>query len=189
MAPFERDYQSQSGDDDNKHVTIMGLSWGEGERSMPCYGAVINEFGELVDNIKLDRMQDSNIEAKMADHDSLVQFVKRHKVDLIVISGWSINTKTRLFEDVSRIMADRMRGGIQVQLIDDDVARIYMDSKRAIKEFPEKFVRSSLVRYCVSIARRAQDPTMEIAGLCNLDDDIKLLRLHPLQKLVSLVML
>ena len=38
------------------------------------------------------------------------------------------------------------------------------------------------MRYCVSLGRRALDPTMEFAGLCNADNDIMLLHLHPLHR-------
>ena len=42
-----------------------------------------------------------------------------------------------------------------------------------------------MLRQAVSIARRLQDPLIEFAQLCNTDEDILCLRLHPLQDAVS----
>ena len=60
-----------------------------------------------------------------------------------------------------------------------------MHSKRGEREFPEKDY-PRLIPYCVSLGRKVQDPTQEYAGLCNMDQDIRNIRLHPLQNLVYL---
>lgn len=41
-------------------------------------------------------------------------------------------------------------------------------------------------RYCVSLGRKLLDPVMEYAGLMNVDEEYKLLALHPLQNMVLL---
>ena len=58
-----------------------------------------------------------------------------------------------------------------------------MKSKWATEEFSDKQV-NQLILYCTSLARRLQNPVMEIAGCFNMDNDIKLINVHPLQHLV-----
>jgi transcription elongation factor SPT6 len=58
-----------------------------------------------------------------------------------------------------------------------------MNSNRGIKYYPDASF-TPLQRYLVSLARKAQDPITEYAGLMNSDDDIKHLQLHPLQRLL-----
>ena len=168
------------------------MSWGDGSRTGSTYGALLGIHGELIDHIKLDRLQDNSPEARNADLDSLKKFLTAYGPDTVVIGGFTSNTKTKLLADVKKLVQEGNEdkawrktkyGQIDVILIDDDVPRLYMDSKRASKEFDDASF-PSLLKYCISLGRKVQDPTMEYAGLVNTHDDIKLLRLHPLQSLV-----
>jgi transcription elongation factor SPT6 len=71
---------------------------------------------------------------------------------------------------------------IPIILVDDDAARVFMNSKEGQKYYPDS---DPMVRYLVSLARKVQDPIMEYSRLMNVEDDYKHLHLHPLQKLVS----
>ena len=182
ISPFVTKKKNQNA------AVVMGLSFGDGERNSSTYGAVLDKFGVLNDYIKLDHIQDYK-GARQNDLSNLSEFIKEKSVDLIVISGWTPATKTRLFQDIRKLVDEgnqfqRWNKEVELYMIDDQVARIFMDSKRSLQEFPDKDAGSRMIRYCISLARRAQDPTMEIAGLVNKLNEIKLLRLHPLQNLV-----
>jgi transcriptional accessory protein Tex/SPT6 len=160
---------------------ILAMSWGDGERGSPLVAVLLDVFGNFVDRVSFDRMHDMT-ENKKYDMDRMLEYLKLHSIELVVMSGTSPNTKTRLFEDVKRVVEEG-RLNVEVQIMDDAVAKIYMDSKRGVKEFPDTEC-TALVRYCISLGRRALDPTMEFAGLFNAENEILLLHLHPLQKLV-----
>jgi transcriptional accessory protein Tex/SPT6 len=163
------------------NTPILAMSWGDGERGSPLIGVLLDVFGNFVDRVSFDRMHDSA--TKQSDLDRMLEYLQMHSVELIVMSGTAPNTKTRLWEDVKRVVEDG-RMNIEVMILDDAVAKIYMDSKRGIKEVPNSDATWGIVRYCISLGRRAIDPTMEFAGLFNSDNDILLLHLHPLQSLV-----
>eukprot|EP01028_Stygiella_incarcerata_P003599 TRINITY_DN1741_c1_g2_i1.p1 TRINITY_DN1741_c1_g2~~TRINITY_DN1741_c1_g2_i1.p1 ORF type:complete len:1478 (+),score=456.87 TRINITY_DN1741_c1_g2_i1:131-4564(+) len=63
-----------------------------------------------------------------------------------------------------------------------DLARIYAQSKRGIREFEQY---STTVRKAVSLGRLFLDPVREVCGLWNPENDIKKLMLHPTQKHVA----
>ena len=46
-------------------------------------------------------------------------------------------------------------------------------------EYPE------LLRHAISIGRRIQNPLVEFAGLCNFEEELVCLRLHPMQVLYA----
>ncbi|KAJ3397930.1 Transcription elongation factor spt6 [Lobulomyces angularis] len=168
-------------DNRRNRENIMAVSWGDGEKTSPTFAVVVDRFGKFVDYIKLDRMQDSRMEVKEGDLETLQNFHRQHKVDLVLVSGWSTNTKSRLFMEMERAF------GNSVEMIDDQVARIIMNSKSSLSEFNSMDVdrdHVSMVAYCVSLCRRGLDPTMEFASLMNSNDDYKLLKLHPSQKMV-----
>jgi transcription elongation factor SPT6 len=158
------------------NTPVLAMSWGDGERGSPLVCALLDVFGSLNDRVSFDRLHDMN---KEGDLDRMKEYLQMHSVELIVMSGSAPNTRTRLYEDVRRVVEEG-RMDVEVMIVDDNVAKIYADSKRGQKEFPGEYI----VRYCVSLGRRALDPTMEFAGLCNADDDVMLLHLHPLQGLV-----
>ena len=61
----------------------------------------------------------------------------------------------------------------------DETARLYQNSERAKKEFPDK---PTLVKYAISLGRYLQDPLLEYITL---GDDILSLTFHEHQKLIS----
>lgn len=64
---------------------------------------------------------------------------------------------------------------MQVELLDNDLAKVYMNSADAQAEFPNLH---PLARQAISVARRLQDPLFEYARAFNADDDILELPLH-----------
>jgi transcription elongation factor SPT6 len=176
----------------------MAISWGEGDRNSATLVICVDERG-VVDRdnkLKLNYMQDRD--RKTIDLNRILVKMREFRPDVVVVGGWTLSTG-RLMTDIagvcSRINDDDDLGGSrrrgdrpkklnvpELVMVDDDVARLKMNSARFAKEFSDSF--PSLARYCVSLARKVQDTTMEYASLFNSDDEIKLLRIHPLQNLV-----
>uniref|UniRef100_A0A670JS76 SPT6 homolog, histone chaperone and transcription elongation factor n=1 Tax=Podarcis muralis TaxID=64176 RepID=A0A670JS76_PODMU len=88
-----------------------------------------------------------------------------------------------LIEDVKRIAHELDQGqqlsSIGVELVDNELATLYMNSKKSETEFRDY---PPVLRQAVSLARRIQDPLIEFAQVCSSDEDILCLKLHPLQE-------
>ncbi|KAJ3327060.1 Transcription elongation factor SPT6 [Blyttiomyces sp. JEL0837] len=199
VAPYRRDKGANDDDwdeDDSQrdHSRVMAVSWGDGDRNSATLVVCLKEDGTVDCRMKLSYMQDR--EKKHEDLNRLLVRIREFRPDVIVVSGWTLATK-RLLDDVAglrdRINDNDDLGGYSrrdkggnipipgITVVDDDVAKLAMNSKSYMQEFPDPY--PPLARYCVAIARKVQDTTMEYARLFNQNDDIKQLRLHPLQKL------
>uniref|UniRef100_A0A452QK67 SPT6 homolog, histone chaperone and transcription elongation factor n=1 Tax=Ursus americanus TaxID=9643 RepID=A0A452QK67_URSAM len=88
-----------------------------------------------------------------------------------------------LIEDVKRIVHELDQGqqlsSIGVELVDNELAILYMNSKKSEAEFRDY---PPVLRQAVSLARRIQDPLIEFAQVCSSDEDILCLKFHPLQE-------
>ncbi len=71
---------------------------------------------------------------------------------------------------------------VEVELVDNELAKVYMNSKRAQTDFGELPLR---LREAISVARRMQDPLPEFCQMCTPDEEILCLGYHPLQDQVS----
>ncbi len=83
---------------------------------------------------------------------------------------------------VSDLEAEQQIAPISVQMIDSNVGEVYAATNMAETEF-RKY--PSLLRQAISAARRLQDPLVEVARLCNPDEDLMCLKFHPMQDAVS----
>ncbi|KAI9002249.1 SH2 domain-containing protein [Gaertneriomyces semiglobifer] len=183
MAGYKR-----SGDDtdlDDWPMKVLAISWGDGEQQ-PAFSAMVKETGELLQWNRYERLR--GMDPRGPDAESLIGTITRHKPDVIAIAGFKPNTKTVLYRALEEILQTavaegRLAKGIRIVFVEDDAARIYMNSRVGMREMPDSSF-PPLVRYCVSLARRVQDPVTEFATLWNHQDDIMHLRLHPLQHLI-----
>ncbi|KAJ3175730.1 Transcription elongation factor spt6 [Irineochytrium annulatum] len=198
IAPYRRTRAEDEEEDDEQrdYARVMALSWGDGSRDTGTHVVLIDEQGLVAERLRLTKMQ--HRDGKVDDHEKLLDFIKEHTPDVIVVGGWTAETKLRLLPDIATLISRisehgddedsrgrrRYRAFFRPELImvDDEVARLAMASKRFAKEFPDTF--HPVARYCVSLARRVQDPTHEYATLFNSDEEMKLLRVHPLQGLL-----
>ena len=80
---------------------------------------------------------------------------------------------------------DDLPPGLMVELVDNELARVYMNSATAQREHPTMPV---LARQALGLARRLQDPALEFAAAHNLDEDLLCLQLHPNQNMVCPVL-
>uniref|UniRef100_A0A4W6FPN6 SPT6 homolog, histone chaperone and transcription elongation factor n=1 Tax=Lates calcarifer TaxID=8187 RepID=A0A4W6FPN6_LATCA len=88
-----------------------------------------------------------------------------------------------IMEDIKRTISELEQESslpaVGVELIDNELATLYMNSKKSETDFRDY---PPLLRQAVSIARKIQDPLVEYAQVCSTDEDILCLKLHPLQE-------
>jgi transcription elongation factor SPT6 len=198
MAPFSKSRHAGSDWDENEdddYCKVMAISWGDGERNSATIVVCLDEKGRVCSRLKLNKLQERD--GKLDDLNRLLELIRDERPGAIVIGGFSLSTRVRLVPEITKLVSERLneyddhdyksrrRGGRvpppEVVMVEDDVARLAMSSKRYEKEFPDF---PPLVKYCISLARKVQNPCLEYAGLFNMDEEYKLLRIHPHQALV-----
>ncbi|KAG0252718.1 Transcription elongation factor spt6 [Mortierella polycephala] len=154
---------------------VVAISHGQGTNKDAIQVAFVDETGKFKDHMKIDSLRDFKSQKDLSD------FFDHRLPDVVVVGGFSVMTR-RLLEQVEKVVSDlrELRGDdVTVVMTNDEVARLYQNSKRAIEEFPEA---NSLTRYCISLARLVQNPMNEYAAL---GSDLINIRQHPLQHLVG----
>ena len=170
--------------DDGYHQRVLALSCGDGNQNSPTYAVMLNDNGEVLETSRFDALTERN---NSDDVGKLVSLIKQQTPGVVCVSGFKANTKIFLMKVLEETVWPRLSSILDIvpslMLVDDEYARIYMNSRRGQTDFPEKDF-PMLIRYCVSIGRYVQSPIMEYAGLVNHDEDIKAVRLDPLQHLL-----
>ncbi|KAI1850599.1 hypothetical protein JX265_004309 [Neoarthrinium moseri] len=167
---------------------VLALSNGMGDAARdPIFWAWVEEDGRVVEQGRF-----GNLARDETQRDAFVEIVERRKPDVIAISGFSADTQ-RLIRDVQSLVADKALMGpdfedpesgdyrtelLDVIVVNDEVARLYKDSPRAIAEHSSLH---SVTRYCVGLARYLQNPMKEYATL---GKDIVSLIFHQCQNLL-----
>ncbi|EHK96165.1 Nucleic acid-binding protein [Glarea lozoyensis ATCC 20868] len=166
---------------------VLSLSNGNGDmRDATCW-AWVEEDGRVLESGKFN-----NLTRDEKSREEFVALVQRRRPDVIGISGFSVETHKLItglrdlveernlrgpeFEDQST--GEDKRELLEVVVVNDEVARLYKDSKRAINDHPGI---PSLGRYCVALAKYLQNPMKEYAAL---GKDITSLQFHPCQQLL-----
>lgn len=176
-------YRTQYVDEDSL-PRVMTISWGNGDQKDSVMVVFMNQYGRLADQLSLPNLKDD------ASRQQLMDLISHRKPDVIGVAGFNIQTR-RLLETVQTIVNelkeqtsnsrssrhDRIHA--QVTVVNDEVARLYQGSKRALEEFKEL---PPLMRYCISLARTLQNPVLEYVALGR---DLLQIRHHTLQNLVS----
>lgn len=151
--------------------------------------AWVEEDGRVIEHGQL-----GNLARDEEARDELTELVKRREPDVIAVSGFSADTH-KLVKDLENLVNERGLMGpeyddpetnelrtdlLEVMVVNDEVARLYKDSPRALAEHP---TLSSLTRYCTALAHYVQNPLKEYAAL---GKDIISLTFHPCQNLLPL---
>ncbi|KAI1316773.1 Transcription elongation factor spt6 [Mortierella claussenii] len=155
---FDRDYSPR----------VVAISHGAGSNKDAIQVAYVDDKGKFADHLKLDSLREIKAQKDLAD------FLDNRRPDVIIVGGFTVTTR-RLLEQVEKVRSD----DTPVMMINDEVARLYQNSKRGVEEFPEV---NPLTRYCISLARLVQNPMNEYAALGR---DLINIRQHPLQHLVG----
>ena len=137
----------------------------------------MDEEGRVLENGKFVDLRPGNKEKYLPDGKdvaSFVELVTRRKPDVIGVSGFSPETR-KLYKDLQELVdrhnlevseIDEVEEDedkkLQVIIVNDEVARLYHTSERAIAENPSF---PPTTRYCVGLARYIQSPMLEYAAL------------------------
>lgn len=182
------------GYDKGTKPSVLALSFGKGDFDSAVVGVLVRDTGKIDEFFKSDNnpVRDRDSEEKFTGQ--LREFFDRnlrnHKPDVIVVSGYSTSTK-RLFDIIQNFImrnnivvnTDELQEGASPPLIpviwgQDETARLYQNSERAMLELSDK---PTLVKYCVGLARYVQSPLLEYVSL---GDDILSLSFYEHQKLL-----
>ncbi|KAK4053287.1 Transcription elongation factor spt6 [Microbotryomycetes sp. JL221] len=179
--------------------SVLAISHGQGDPKRDDTTMIyLDSEGYLREHAKVGDL--SNLSS--TDQETLTELLKRRRPQVVVIGGFSPNTKRlrenfeRLAGDVSiEIVKDELdqddeepvsqgeldkRAKFETIYVHDDVARIFSNSERGSTEFPEL---SRIAKYCIGLARFAQSPLHEYASLGS--DDLVAISYDPAQKFVS----
>ncbi len=157
--------------------------------------ACIKGNGELDEFIRLRRLNvrtrfggAGNVTAaneKVEDFEKLKEFIILKKPNVIAVSAENKDALyiiDELRELVKQIESSTQMATIPVELVDNELSKLYSVTKTAENEFREQ---PAMLKQCICIARYLQDPLLAYSQLCNYDNDILALKYHPLQDLIS----
>ncbi|KAK4048952.1 Transcription elongation factor spt6 [Microbotryomycetes sp. JL201] len=195
VAPYcRRDGSMEKGD----VPSVLALSHGAGDPQRDDTTLVyLDSEGYLREHVKIgDLFNVSN-----ADRETLTELLKRRRPQVVVIGGFSPNTKRlrdsfdKIAQEVSHEIAQNetdqdedeslspddlhRRAQFDTVYVYDDVARIFSNSAHGSTEFPEL---PKIAKYCVGLARFAQSPLHEYAAL---GQDLTAVTYDPAQKFAS----
>lgn len=167
---------------------VLSMSNGDGDLNRgPVHWAWVEEDGRVLEHGKF-----VNLARDETQREAFVQLVRRRKPDVIGVSGFSVET-SKLSKDLKELVSDKdLRGTefddpdtdeprsepLEVVVVNDEVARLYKDSHRALVDHP---ALPPLTRYCIALAKYMQNPLKEYASLGN---DVISLSFHPCQHLI-----
>ncbi|CAL8280696.1 unnamed protein product [Arctogadus glacialis] len=196
VSPYRPDQQVEEDDDDlmddsqGKGIRVLGVAYAP-SRDTPVFCALINGEGEVVDFLRLpyfmsrrNAFREDEREKKAKDIESLKKFLKSKKPHVVAVGGENRDAQM-IMEDIKKAVSELEQESsippVGVELVDNELATLYMNSKKSEAEFRDY---PPLLRQAVSIARKIQDPLVEYTQVCSSDDDILCLKLHPLQEQV-----
>ncbi|XP_069471429.1 transcription elongation factor SPT6 [Ambystoma mexicanum] len=196
VAPYRPDQQVEEDDDfmeenQTKGIRVLGMAYSS-ERDHPVFCALVNGEGEVTDFLRLPYFtkrrtawREEERERKATDIETMKKFLLNKKPHVVAIAAENRDALMML-EDVKRIVQELDQGqqisSIGVEMVDGELANLYMNSKKSETEFRDY---PPILRQAVSIARRIQDPLVEFSAVCGAEEDIMCLKLHPLQEHVT----
>jgi transcription elongation factor SPT6 len=196
VAPYQPEQQLDDDEFDvakakTSGIHVLACTY-EDDRDVPVWCAMLNGDGQLMDSLRLPniRIRPNSFRRdakKLREEDmtSLKEFVLKMRPHVVAVAATNRDA-LYLMDDIRQCLMqleqEHQMTSIACELFDCEVARIYQSSRRAKEEFPEHNI---LLKQAVSLGRCLQDPLLEICGLCNNDNELLCLKLHPLQSLVS----
>uniref|UniRef100_A0A8C9VVV6 SPT6 homolog, histone chaperone and transcription elongation factor n=1 Tax=Scleropages formosus TaxID=113540 RepID=A0A8C9VVV6_SCLFO len=123
---------------------------------------------------------------QMEEDDDLMDATQGKGIRVLGVAFASSRDAHMIIEDIKRTVSELEQESslpaIGVELVDNELATLYMNSKKSEADFRDY---PPLLRQAVSVARKIQDPLVEYAQVCSSDEDILCLKLHPLQEHVD----
>ncbi|KAH8341802.1 hypothetical protein KR074_006796 [Drosophila pseudoananassae] len=193
VAPYKPELPSDYGYEEwstLRGIRVLSLAY-DPDQSVAAFCAVTTVEGDISDYLRLPnilkRKNSHNAEEKaqkLNDLRKLSDFIKMKKPHVVVIGAESRDAQaiqTDIKEILKELETSEQFPPIEVELIDNELAKIYANSKKGESDFKEY---PALLKQAVSLARKMQDPLVEYSQLCDADDEILCLRYHPLQERV-----
>ncbi|KAJ8097964.1 SH2 domain-containing protein [Lipomyces tetrasporus] len=146
---------------------VLAVSNGMGEPGKDATVCVfLDDQGRVLETMKLGDVRDESFRT------NLVEIVKRRKPDVIGMAGFTV-AANRLRKEILDVIANEALNvtadddsgneePIKLVWVNDEVARLYQNSPRAMEEFAEL---APLARYCIALARYMQSPLLEYAAM------------------------
>ncbi|XP_014608543.1 PREDICTED: transcription elongation factor SPT6 isoform X1 [Polistes canadensis] len=189
VAPYTCEFPEEEDEewDTSKGLRVMGLAYVP-DYSQAAFTCIVSADGECTDYVRLPHLmkrknsfRDDEKVMKEADLLALKNFIATKKPHVVVIGGESreaLMIASDVKECISNLMEDEQFPTIQVEICENELAKIYSNSNKGISEFRDY---PELLRQAISLARRMQDPLVEFSQLCTADEEILCLKYHPLQ--------
>lgn len=193
VAPFSVEFGDDDEDDwdTSKGIRVMGVAYVP-DLAQASFACMVAPDGECTDFLRLPHLlkrkntwrEDERMQ-KESDLALIRNFILTKKPHAVVIGGESrdaLMVAADLREIISNLVEDEQFPQIPVEIMDNDLAKVYANSLKGESDFRDY---PMLLRQAVSLARRLQDPLVEFSQLCTPDDEILCLRFHPLQEQLS----
>ncbi|XP_076167976.1 transcription elongation factor SPT6 [Ptiloglossa arizonensis] len=189
IAPYTCEVFDEDDEEWNisKGIRVMGLSYVP-DPSVSAFACIIAPSGECTDYLRLPHLlkrknsfRENEKIMKEADLLAIKNFIATKKPHLVVVSGESreaLMIVSDLKECITNLIEDEQFPTIQVEICDNELAKVYANSNKGISEFRDY---PDLLKQAISLARRIQDPLLEFSQLCTVDEEILCLKYHPLQ--------
>ncbi|XP_078047458.1 transcription elongation factor SPT6 isoform X1 [Augochlora pura] len=189
VAPFTCELPEEEDEewDTSKGLRVMGLAYVP-DYSQAAFTCLIAPDGECTDYLRLPHLmkrknsyrEDEKV-MKEADLLALRNFLATKKPHVVVIGGESreaMMIAADVKECITTLAEEEQFPAIQVEICDNELAKIYSNSNKGVSEFRDY---PELLRQAISLARRMQDPLVEFSQLCTADEEILCLKYHSLQ--------
>ena len=189
IAPYSIEFPDEPDESwsTSKGLRVMGLAYLPDESQAP-FACIVGPDGECSDFLKLPHIlkrknsfRESEKIMKEADLLAIRNFIATKKPHLVVIGGETrdaIMIQADIRDVVLSLIDEEQFPNIQVEICDNELAKIYANSNRGSSEFRDYSLQ---LRQAISLARRMQDPLLEFSQLCTADNEILCLKYHALQ--------
>ncbi|XP_074604338.1 transcription elongation factor Spt6 isoform X2 [Brevipalpus obovatus] len=190
IGPYKVDTQiaNEEGFDLRDGIRILGIALAN-HSDGSSFAALVDGDGEFSEHIKLplymlkrgEKASEKEKELRDKDKDNLRRFILEKRPHVICVGAKSLVCRD-IVQDLVSIVQDLVETesfpNIPTELVDDELSLVYMNSKRAVADFPDF---PPTLRQAISLARRLQDPLIEFSQLCTPDEELLCLKFHPLQ--------
>lgn len=190
VAPYKVEFPEEEEDewDTSKGLRVMAVAYVP-DHSQSAFTCISGPDGDITDYLRLPhllkRKQSFRTEERMlkeSDLQGLKNFISTKKPHVIAVGGES-REALMIVQDLKEVVASLVEEdqfpSISVEIVDNELAKVYANSNKGIADFREY---PELLRQACSLARRMQDALIEFSQLCTADEEILSLRYHSLQE-------
>lgn len=163
-------------------LRIMGVVYSDNpleSKSQYLSCVIINTDGHVIDS-----METPKLASPLAPNWDVISFLRRTKPQVIAVASEKTDesmaraVKRDLKFAVGYLNHSENFPKIPVQILSNDLAKVYAHSKKGQADFP---TCSIFVRQAISLARRLRDPLIEFSQLSIVENEILSIHFHQLQ--------